>query len=153
VSTHQATLAELEEEFSRVQEDMKSAKACAGELRGAVTSLSAGVEQVVDPDDSSLSSATFDSQKCNRVMKGTATATMRAAVGSADRALDRAEEGRKGGGSPGGSGGDCDPNYSGYCVPLVSYDLDCDDVGSFFTAVGSDEHGFDGDADGVACES
>ena len=36
---------------------------------------------------------------------------------------------------------------------LVSYVLDCDVVGSFFTVVGSDRHGFDGDSDGVACES
>lgn len=47
----------------------------------------------------------------------------------------------------------CDPNYSGYCVPVVSYDLDCADVGSFFQVVGTDRHGFDGDYDGVACES
>jgi hypothetical protein len=36
---------------------------------------------------------------------------------------------------------------------LVSYVLDCGDFGSFFTVVGSDRHGFDGDSDGVACES
>ena len=47
----------------------------------------------------------------------------------------------------------CDPNYSGYCVPIVSYDLDCADVGSFFRVIGSDRHGFDGDSDGIACES
>jgi hypothetical protein len=47
----------------------------------------------------------------------------------------------------------CDPNYSGYCVPLVSYDLDCANVGSNFRVVGSDPHGFDGDSDGYACES
>ena len=47
----------------------------------------------------------------------------------------------------------CDPNYSGNCVPLVSYDLDCVGVGSYFRVVGSDPHGFDGDRDGIACES
>ena len=47
----------------------------------------------------------------------------------------------------------CDSNYSGYCVPVVSYDLDCANVGSFFQVVGSDKHGFDGDSDGIACES
>ncbi len=47
----------------------------------------------------------------------------------------------------------CDTNYSGYCVPLVSYDLDCKDVGSNFRVVGYDKHRFDGDGDGLACES
>ena len=47
----------------------------------------------------------------------------------------------------------CDSNYSGYCVPIVSYDLDCKDVGSNFRVVGYDKHRFDGDGDGLACES
>ena len=47
----------------------------------------------------------------------------------------------------------CDSNYSGYCVPIVSYDLDCEDVGSYFRVKGVDRHGFDGDNDGYACEA
>ena len=47
----------------------------------------------------------------------------------------------------------CDPNYSGYCVPKVPYDLDCKDVGKDFLVIGRDIHGFDGDGDGIACES
>ena len=47
----------------------------------------------------------------------------------------------------------CDPNYSGYCVPNVSYDLDCPDIGHFVYVVGSDPHGFDADNDGEGCES
>lgn len=50
------------------------------------------------------------------------------------------------------SGSDCDPNYSGTCVPQVSYDLNCDDIGGSVTVVGSDPHGFDGDGDGSGCE-
>lgn len=46
----------------------------------------------------------------------------------------------------------CDPNYSGTCVPQVSYDLNCDDIGGSVTVVGSDPHGFDGDGDGSGCE-
>ena len=30
---------------------------------------------------------------------------------------------------------------------------DCANVGSYFRVVGSDPHGFDGDSDGIACES
>jgi micrococcal nuclease len=39
-------------------------------------------------------------------------------------------------------------------VPLVPYDLDCPDIPEAdFYSVGSDPHGFDGDYDGLACES
>lgn len=53
--------------------------------------------------------------------------------------------------SSGDSG--CDPNYSGACVPLVSYDLDCADIGGPVTVVGADPHGFDREGDGLGCES
>lgn len=47
----------------------------------------------------------------------------------------------------------CDPNYTP-CVPNVSYDLDCPDIGFRVTVIGSDRHGFDGnDNDGLGCES
>ena len=47
----------------------------------------------------------------------------------------------------------CDPNYSGYCVPIVSYDLDCKDIRHSVNVVGSDHHRFDADGDGLGCES
>lgn len=48
----------------------------------------------------------------------------------------------------------CDPNYSGACIPNVNYDLNCPDVGvKDFYVVGYDKHGFDRDRDGLACES
>lgn len=46
----------------------------------------------------------------------------------------------------------CDPNYSP-CVPLVSYDLDCKDIGFRVQVIGSDRHRFDRDGDGIGCES
>jgi hypothetical protein len=49
-------------------------------------------------------------------------------------------------------GSECDSNYSGACVPIVSYDLNCDDISGSVTVVGSDPHGFDGDGDGSGCE-
>lgn len=53
-----------------------------------------------------------------------------------------------------GVGGNCDPNYSGACIPSYPPDLDCPEVGATdFRSTGSDPHGFDGDADGSACES
>jgi micrococcal nuclease len=54
----------------------------------------------------------------------------------------------------GGGGGSCDGSYPGVCIPASSSDLDCADVPySQFRVTGSDPHGFDGDADGVGCES
>ncbi len=47
----------------------------------------------------------------------------------------------------------CDPNYTGGCVPVVSYDLDCKDIGFRVYVVGTDIHRFDRDRDGVGCES
>ena len=47
----------------------------------------------------------------------------------------------------------CDPNYSGACVPIVGYDLDCSDIGSSVYVIGSDPHGFDANFDGYGCES
>ena len=53
----------------------------------------------------------------------------------------------------GDTGGDCDPNYDGACIPPYPPDLNCDDVSATgFRSVGTDPHGFDGDADGIACE-
>jgi Ca2+-binding RTX toxin-like protein len=59
-----------------------------------------------------------------------------------------------GGGGGGGGGGGCHPSYPDFCIPPPPPDLDCGQVnGSDFTVVGSDPHGFDGDGDGVGCES
>lgn len=46
----------------------------------------------------------------------------------------------------------CDPNYSP-CVPNVSYDLNCPDIGFSVRVLGTDKHGFDRDGDGYGCES
>jgi hypothetical protein len=45
----------------------------------------------------------------------------------------------------------CDPNYSG-CVPNVSYDLNCQDIGHSVEVYGYDSHGLDRDNDGYGCE-
>jgi micrococcal nuclease len=49
-------------------------------------------------------------------------------------------------------GGGCDPNYTGACVPVVPYDLDCADIDGPVRVVGDDIHRFDGDGDGYGCE-
>jgi endonuclease YncB( thermonuclease family) len=46
----------------------------------------------------------------------------------------------------------CDPNYTP-CVPNVSHDLDCKDIGFSVQVIGYDHHNFDGDGDGWGCES
>jgi len=51
-----------------------------------------------------------------------------------------------------GLAGNCDPNYTP-CVPNVSYDLDCKDVGFQVQVIGYDRHRLDRDGDGRGCES
>jgi micrococcal nuclease len=48
---------------------------------------------------------------------------------------------------------DCDPSYSGACVPLTSTDLDCADIRRPVRVVAADRHRLDGDGDGWGCES
>lgn len=45
----------------------------------------------------------------------------------------------------------CNPNYSP-CVPNVSYDLDCPDIGFTVRVIGSDVYRLDRDKDGYGCE-
>ncbi|GBC87863.1 Thermonuclease [bacterium HR12] len=53
------------------------------------------------------------------------------------------------------AGGDaCDPAYPGVCIPPPPPDLDCADVPyRRFTVRSPDPHGFDGDHDGIGCET
>ena len=54
----------------------------------------------------------------------------------------------------GGNDDDCDPAYSGVCIPPPPPDLDCGDVPfRNFEVKPPDPHRFDGDADGLGCES
>lgn len=48
----------------------------------------------------------------------------------------------------------CGPSYPTVCIPPAPPDLDCGDI-SFrrFEVTGRDPHGFDGDSDGIGCES
>jgi hypothetical protein len=48
----------------------------------------------------------------------------------------------------------CHPSYPDECIPPPPPNLNCDDVDATnFEVVGSDPHGFDGDNDGIGCES
>ena len=48
----------------------------------------------------------------------------------------------------------CDPSYPDFCIPPLPPDLDCGDIGAQnFTVRSPDPHGFDGNSDGVGCES
>ncbi len=50
--------------------------------------------------------------------------------------------------------GNCDPSYPTVCIRPYPPDLDCGDVPfRRFRVRGRDSHGFDGDNDGVGCES
>ena len=55
---------------------------------------------------------------------------------------------------PAAPSGNCDPSYPTTCIPPAPPDLDCSDIsGRRFAVVPPDPHGFDGDNDGVGCES
>jgi hypothetical protein len=50
--------------------------------------------------------------------------------------------------------GSCDPSYPGVCIPPPPPDLDCGDISyTNFAVLPPDPHGFDGDNDGVGCET
>ncbi len=50
--------------------------------------------------------------------------------------------------------GNCDPSYPSVCIPRYPPDLDCGQVPHRrFQVIGADPHGFDGDNDGIGCES
>ncbi len=49
---------------------------------------------------------------------------------------------------------DCDPSYPDFCIPPPPPDLDCKDIPQKrFTVLQPDPHRFDGDKDGIGCES
>lgn len=48
----------------------------------------------------------------------------------------------------------CDPSYPSVCIPPPPPDLDCRDIPHRrFRVIGRDPHRFDGDHDGIGCES
>ena len=48
----------------------------------------------------------------------------------------------------------CDPSYPDVCIPPYPPDLDCGEIPyKNFKVTGSDPHRFDGDKDGIGCES
>ena len=49
---------------------------------------------------------------------------------------------------------DCDSSYPDFCIPSSPPDLDCKDISQKrFTVLPPDPHRFDGDKDGIGCES
>jgi hypothetical protein len=54
-----------------------------------------------------------------------------------------------------GPASECDPSYPDVCIRPPPPNLNCDDEGvpENFGVSGSDPHGFDGDNDGIGCES
>jgi len=59
-----------------------------------------------------------------------------------------------GGGGGGGSSNNCDPSYPTVCIQPKPPDLDCGDIPyRNFKVLPPDPHNFDGDKDGIGCES
>jgi hypothetical protein len=61
----------------------------------------------------------------------------------------------EGGGGGGGGGGNCSPAYPDFCIPPPPPDLSCADVAPHvnFTVLPPDPHGFDGNHNGIGCET
>lgn len=56
--------------------------------------------------------------------------------------------------NPSARTGNCDPSYPTVCIPPAPPDLDCGQIPyRRFQVVGSDPHWFDGNNDGIGCES
>jgi micrococcal nuclease len=54
----------------------------------------------------------------------------------------------------GGGSEECDPSYPDTCIPPPPPDLDCRDIPDRrFRVIGEDPHRFDGDHNGIGCES
>ena len=52
------------------------------------------------------------------------------------------------------TGGACDPSYPDVCIPPAPPDLDCGEITQRnFRVIGADPHRFDGNHDGMGCES
>ena len=54
--------------------------------------------------------------------------------------------------------GNCDPSYPGLCIPIGAADIDCGEIAArqfqvVWNVPNPDPHGFDGDGDGIGCES
>jgi micrococcal nuclease len=65
-----------------------------------------------------------------------------------------ADESTASGANSGSVEGGCDPSYPGVCIPPYPPDLDCGEIAfRRFVVTGSDPHGFDGDENGLGCES
>jgi hypothetical protein len=47
---------------------------------------------------------------------------------------------------------ECDPNYTGACVPANAPDVSCDEIKKAVKVVGTDIHGLDADQDGTGCD-
>lgn len=62
--------------------------------------------------------------------------------------------GEKSQAAPAPTKGNCDPSYPTVCIVPPPPDLDCGDIPyRRFKVVGADPHRFDGDRDGIGCES
>lgn len=159
-ATLQEQVAELESSLEAAQADLSAARksltdvnrvmrGCTGEMRVVVNSLTSAVAAVTDEGQTDMPETGFDATECAAAFKPGSLRAMKSGVVDARLALVEVERDRE---PPPPV---CDPNYSG-CVPVVSYDLDCDSpgVGNDIEIIGVDRHGFDGsDNDGQGCET
>jgi len=122
-------------------------------------------EELEDRYGRTLAYVWFEDRLFNKVLvaRGFATVTIYPPNDRYERRLLRAERrardaerGLWGECEDAGDGGedDCDPSYPTVCIPPPPPDLDCGDISyTDFEVKPPDPHGFDGDGDGVGCET
>jgi plastocyanin len=96
-------------------------------------------------DDHSALNEDDQQQQSDGADDGNETSSRDDSQSDRDAALGEQEEGEQ---------EECDPSYPDACIPSQPPDLDCGDVDDTDFAVREpDPHGFDGDNDGVGCET
>ena len=129
----------LEEDLQDVRAELEDSKDETVELRADNTMLKRKLSEKITVVRRTRGSLSATRTKLRKVLAAARSASVAAAPPVLESSSDT-------------SGSKCDPNYKGTCVPIVSYDLNCDDISGSVSVVGSDRHGFDGDGDGSGCE-
>lgn len=110
--------------------------------------LNKGVVQVTTPGINGIKTITYKITKSNGVQIGKEEVKSEVTTNPIDEVTSVGTYVTP----PPASRNNCDPNYYP-CVPLVSYDLDCPDIGFSVRVIGSDPHRFDREGDGYGCEA
>lgn len=130
------------------------------EAKDTLASLCLGTRALIDEDDFQVGEDPYGRILAVVHCRGTNANAAMIATSYADTfftfcsASEFGDEAWTGCSSPPPPPGGCDPAYPDVCIPSPPPDLDCADVTyRNFRVLPADPHRFDGDRDGVGCES